>query len=51
MTKGQRAMAVAVIYPEPKRGMHSELIKSTGNIDNGYISRARTFLKWAGIAP
>ena len=32
MTKGQRAMAVAMIYPEPKRGTHSELTKSTGGL-------------------
>src|SRR4051812_9181962 len=27
LTKGQKAMAWAMIYPEPKRGVHSQLIK------------------------
>lgn len=44
MTKGQRAMAVARIYPEPKRGMHSELKNSTGMVDKAYVSKARTVL-------
>ena len=30
LTKGQSAMAMAMIYPEPKRGVHSELKNSTG---------------------
>ena len=49
MTKGQRAMAVAKIYPDPKRGVHSELNKSTGGLgfDKAYLSHARTVLKHA----
>ena len=47
MNKGQKAMAVAKIYPEPKRGMHSELKKSTGNeFDKAYLSKARAVLRW-----
>ena len=42
MTKGQRAMAVAMIYPEPKRGKHSELINSTREFDKALLSYART---------
>lgn len=45
MTKGQRAMAVAMIHPEPKRGMHSELKHSTRDFDRGYLSKARTVLQ------
>ncbi len=48
MTKGQRAMAVAMIYPDAKRsgraGNKKELNNSTINIDKGYISQARTVL-------
>lgn len=47
MTKGSRAMAVAMIYPEPKRGVHSRLKNSTGDFDKGYLSHARTVLHWA----
>ena len=49
MTKGQRAMTVAKIYPEPKRGSHSELKNSTEHFgfDKGYLSRARTVLRFA----
>ena len=36
--KGPRARAVAKIYPEPKRGAHSELNKSTGlGFDKAYL--------------
>ena len=46
MTKGQRAMAEAKIYPDPKRGAHSELNKSTGGLgfDKAYLSHARIVL-------
>jgi len=44
MTKSQKAMAMAMLYPEPKRGMHSELKNSTGNFDKGYLSMARKVL-------
>jgi hypothetical protein len=47
LTKSQRAMAVARIYPQPKRGMHSELRSSTGEFDKALISRARTVLSHA----
>jgi hypothetical protein len=40
-------MAVARIYPQPKRGMHSELRSSTGEFDKALISRARTVLSHA----
>ena len=47
MTKGQRAMAVAIGFPEAKRGMHSQLIKSIGkqDFDKGYLSMACTVLR------
>jgi hypothetical protein len=47
MTKGQRAMVVAKIYPEPKRGRHSELRNSTGEFDKALISRGRFILHHA----
>ena len=30
LTNGQSAMTMVMIYPEPKRGVHSELKNSTG---------------------
>lgn len=44
MTKGQRAMAVAMMYPEGQKG--KKLNYSTG-VDKGYVSQARTVLKYA----
>ena len=43
MTKGQRAMAVAVLYPEKGRG------KTPKNLEfsSEYIRNARTVLKYA----
>ncbi len=49
MTKGQRAMAVAKIYPEPvkhKRGGQSVKITELG-IGGSYLSHARTVLAQA----
>lgn len=48
LTKGQRAMAVAKIYPEPAKMKR----KGTGSVfttelSGGYMSHARTVLKWA----
>lgn len=46
MTKGQQAIAHAMIYPDPKRGMHSELSGSTRNsFDKAHLSRARAVLR------
>lgn len=48
MTKGQRAMAVAMLYPEPtkyRRGGANA--GNTPELDKGYLSHARTVLKWA----
>ena len=45
LTKGQQAMAVALAYPEPKRGMHSQLNNSTGDFDKASLSRARFVLR------
>ncbi len=56
MTKGQRAMAVAIIYPESedahesgkKGGRGKVLTESTPlGFDKAYLSRARTVLKHA----
>jgi hypothetical protein len=46
LTKGQQAMALAMIYPEPKRGMHSQLNLSTGiGFDKALLSHARAVLR------
>jgi hypothetical protein len=37
-------MALAMIYPEPKRGVHSELRGATGDVSATRLSRARTVL-------
>jgi hypothetical protein len=48
MTKGQRAMAVAMIYPEPEKGGRGNSSKIEGfGVANAYVSYARTILKFA----
>lgn len=49
MTASQKAILLAMEYPEPKRGEHSELTKSTGEVgfDKALLSRARTIVAWA----
>ena len=49
MTKGQRVMVVAKIYPEPEKGKRTDLLKnSTGlGFDKAYLSHARTVLEYA----
>jgi hypothetical protein len=39
-------LVLALAYPEPKRGMHSELKFST-EVDTGDLSRARAVCRWA----
>ncbi len=46
MTKGQRAMAVAKIYPETEQGKQSTSVKIT-EVSSGYLSHARTVLQFA----
>ncbi|CAJ0848966.1 hypothetical protein AMST5_00055 [freshwater sediment metagenome] len=47
MSKGARAMAVAMAHPEAKRGTHSELKNSTGKLgfDKALLSSARLVLR------
>jgi len=45
LSKGQQAMALAMIYPEPKRGIHSQLKLSTQGPDKGLLSKARAILR------
>jgi ParB-like chromosome segregation protein Spo0J len=50
MTKGQRAMAVAKIYPEPEkggRGKHAQLRETLSRTEENNLSRARTVLRYA----
>jgi hypothetical protein len=44
MSKGQRAMAVAMIYPEPQQGKKTSL-KINEAASGGYVRQARTVLK------
>ena len=47
MSKGARAMAVAMAHPDAKRGVHSELKNSTGKFgfDKALLSSARLVLR------
>jgi hypothetical protein len=47
MTKGQQAIVVAKIYPEPKRGIHSEFPEETGELSKAHLSRARFVVRYA----
>lgn len=48
MTKGQRAMAVAMIYPEPKRGRgHRDPAKDTETVSFTRINQARIILSYS----
>lgn len=52
MTKGQRAMAVARMYPEPEKGGRGNKINSSKNedfkkISTGNLSQARTIIAYA----
>ena len=48
MTKGQRAMAVAKIYPEPERGRgKKDSAKETEKVSYSQIKVARPALKYA----
>ena len=47
MTRGQRAMAVAVIYPETRQGKRSTSFV-TKKVTAGGLSKARTVLQYAG---
>ena len=40
-------MVVAKLYPEPKRGMHSEFQNETEAFSKAHLSRARTVLGYA----
>lgn len=44
MTKGQQALALAMIYPEPKRGIHSEFRIGTEEVSKARLSVARSVL-------
>jgi len=44
MTKGQRAMAVATIYPEPEKGGRGQKFFVTKGFSEGHLSKARTVL-------
>ena len=48
MTKGQRAMAVAMVYPEPIKIKRSgSVIITDPGVDPSYLSHARTVLQYA----
>jgi len=45
--RAQRAMDVAMTYPEPKRGKYSKSRNGNGEVSKQRLSAARTVLKWA----
>ena len=49
MTKGQRAMAVAKLYPEPEKAVRGKpgSVSEQQNIPKARLSEARTTLKFA----
>jgi ParB-like chromosome segregation protein Spo0J len=53
MTVGQRALALAMLYPEAKRGRYSELGDLTGAVSKERLSKARAVLRVASddLAP
>lgn len=49
MTKGQRAIAVAMIYPDSEQGKRGTSVKTTEvRISSASLSHARTILRYAG---
>jgi hypothetical protein len=44
---GQRVMSVAMLYPEAKRGMHSELRGEAGTPPSGSLSKCRAVLRFS----
>lgn len=50
MTAGQRAIAVALIYPEPKRGVHSQSRKMTGDFSKQRLAEARQIVRYRDLA-
>ena len=47
MTKGQRAMAVAKIYPKPEKGGRGKTVRLPDGLSKQRISEARTVLQYA----
>jgi hypothetical protein len=45
MTKGQKAMAVAVLYPDSQQGKRTSL--KINEVSGGYVRQARTVLRYA----
>jgi hypothetical protein len=46
LTEGQQAMAIAMIYPEPKKTGRGKKSSVTEDIGSGRLSMARTILKF-----
>ena len=46
MTKGQRTMAVAKIYPEPEKGGRGKKASVSKEFSGARVSQARTVLKY-----
>ena len=47
MTKGQRVMVVAKIYPEPERGGRGKTVRLPDGLSKQRISEARTVVQYA----
>jgi hypothetical protein len=46
LSKGQRAMAIAKLYPEPEKGGRGKNSLKIKELNAGYVSQARTVLAW-----
>ena len=47
LNKGQRAMATAMVYPEPEQGKRKTSVKITEvEVNQASLSHARTVLRW-----
>jgi hypothetical protein len=46
LTKGQRAMAVAKLYPDPEKGGRGKTVTKNVGVSSQYITEARTVLRW-----
>ena len=47
MTKGQKAMAVAMVYPKPKKTGRGKKSSETEDISSGRLSMARKVLRYS----
>lgn len=51
LNAGQKAMAVAMIHPEPAKGGRGKTVDSVNGFDRAYLSRARAVLRHSEQRP